>query len=374
MGGVFPRISRLLPGLYSILLAIYYYMSFTYMKINPIKSSIVAVTLGAACLIVVGASLLTVPFAHADDTSNPTVTADTSDVPDSASADLNSSQDTSDYSGVSADDTAELNSDQADARSAATTMKTLQKKISRLASQGVTVPQNISDDVSKTNSMISAVLAATTLDDANVAGTSDVDSWVQSVKDDVDDLTNWPKSLKQADATLKSLNRALKQDQIISAKLSKSGIDISSMVSDLAANISDLQGIRNDAADLAKTDLSGASSQLDTFTSQVDDATQSDQAIKSLSTIGRFASDLQKTITQDQKVIASLQKRGADVGDLEDALAALKDAGDAVVGELQAKPIDASGVTSALSDYSQVQDDFSSAKSDAADSLSSGQQ
>gem|GEM_PF-4523683 len=246
-------------------------------------------------------------------------------------------------------------------------IKNFQKQLDRLTKQKLTIPSDVVDILKQATTAISDIQSATTLDDAQ-SSLSDFQDAMQSLQmsqQTIQQLSRWPQTLKQVDTILKNLNRQLKQDKIIATRLAKTNLDISNLVTDLTNNIASLQSARDQAIVQITTDPESAFTTLeDDFFGNMSDAQQSDQLIKSLSNLSRFASDYKRGLAQAQSTIASLKRKQIDTSDLASQLVTLKEKADAVQTLLKAKPLDPEEVMSALADLDTVRQDFQTAVED----------
>lgn len=247
-------------------------------------------------------------------------------------------------------------------------LKMFKKQVDRITKQGLTLPAEIASNLDKVSAAITTVKEADSLEIAQ-AGMEDIMDGMQTLqesREDLEKLTRWPQVNKQIDQMIKNLNRQLKQDQNLAAKLAKQGFDISDLVGKFDSGIKELQGVQASAKEKLATDIDGAFETLqDGFYEKMDDVQQSHQTIQMLSNLGRFTSTYKREVVSYERGIKELKRRKLDTTDLETAFATIKEKGAVMQSLLQIKPIDPEAVQSALEDLGAAKQEFENAKTEA---------
>ncbi|MBI5230519.1 MAG: hypothetical protein HY981_04455 [Candidatus Magasanikbacteria bacterium] len=241
------------------------------------------------------------------------------------------------------------------------------KQITKLTKQGIVVPTECSDNLTKVKTVIAAVKTAETFEAVQEAGIEDLQEAMQSLdgcRQQLEMLARWPQTIKQLNSEIKRLESALKRDKSIVAKLSKQGIDLSDEYNAFETAISGLKAVRDEADSKIKSgDSEGAFSALeDRFFGAMQDVWQNDRIIQTMSNLGRFTSDFKRGIADAQRTIKSLKRSKVDTSALEDVLAQSQAKGQEIFALLKTKPLDEEAVMSALQELEDLRQQFDAAR------------
>ena len=240
------------------------------------------------------------------------------------------------------------------------------KQILKLTKQGIAVPAECSDNLTKVKTVIAAVKTAETFEAVQEAGIEDIQDSMQSLNDcrqQLEMLARWPQTIKQLNSEVKRLESALKRDKSIVAKLSKQGIDLSDEYNAFEAAINQLKSVRDGADSKMKSgDSEGAFSDLeDGFFGSMQDVWEKDRIIQTMSNLGRFTSDFKRGVADAQRTIKALKRKKVDTSALEDIMAEVQSKGQEVFTLLKTKPIDEDAVMSDLQELEDLRQQFESA-------------
>ncbi len=209
------------------------------------------------------------------------------------------------------------------------------KQITKLTKQGIVIPADCAENLSKVKTIIAAVKSAQSFEDVQSAGIEDMQDSMQALNDcrqQLEVLARWPQTLKQVNSEIKKLDSALKRDSSIVTKLSKQGIDLSQEYSAFETAVTQLKTVRDDADSKIKSgDSEGAFSDLeDGFFGSMQDVWEKDRIIQTMSNLGRFNSDFKRGIADAERTIKTLKRQKVDTSSLEDILAQSKTKGEEV--------------------------------------------
>lgn len=225
-------------------------------------------------------------------------------------------------------------------------LKQLEKQVTNLTKKKIVVPTEITDNLTKLRTIMDAVNAAKTWEEAEAAGIEDMQDLMQTVdegRQQLEMLARWPQTLKQINNELKNLDRQLKRDKTIVDRLTKKEIDMTVNYENFVAAVDKLKAVRDDAtAKMAAGDSEGAFDAIENdFFGQMEDVWQFDKVIQTMNNLGQFKSEFKRGITQAQQTIKKLEKKKLDVTAVKEALQELQDKGNAILAILKTKDFDA---------------------------------
>lgn len=253
-------------------------------------------------------------------------------------------------------------------KGAETAVKSLQKQFAKLEKQNIAIPENMKQAMEKMNEIFSKVKEAKTMDEALDAGVTDIQEYMQTIQDgrmQLEQLSRWPQTVKQADKLVKKLDSMLVADKKIADRLSKKDFDISDIISNFESKVQALKASREKANELIKTDPEAAFDELQTnFFEQIDEVMQSDRTIKELSNLSRFSSSFKTGLSSMQTAIKSLKAKKVDTTDLETKLQEMKDKATEITNLMKEKPIDTDAVVNAFDELNSLREDFETTKHD----------
>lgn len=246
-------------------------------------------------------------------------------------------------------------------------IKMIQKQIDRLTKQGIAVPAEISDTISKITGIISTLKLSDNFQDVQDQ-MQDLPDLMQTFDDQrmtLEKLSRWPQTLKQANQIIKQLNRTLAQNKNLSLRLAKNGFDINDIVSKFEASVQAMKDSRDKAVELIKTDPDAAYDELqNNVFEQVDDIMQSDRTIKELGNLSRFKSSFKSGLAEGQSMIRKLKSQKIDTSDLEAKLEEIKGKATEINSIISQKPIDTEAIVGVFEELDTMRQDFQSAASD----------
>lgn len=252
-------------------------------------------------------------------------------------------------------------------------IKTFEAQINKLKKQKIVPPVEVIETLAKIKSIITAVTAAKTWEEAEAAGIEDMQDLMSGLWESqklMDTLSRWPKTLNDINAQLKTLNAAYKRDINTAKKLSKKDIDVLDPLSALKTSIDKLTAARDEATAKIKAgtadDVEEAFTILqdDFFGGQIEEAWASDKTINIMGNLTQFQAQSKKELTQAQNTINQLKKQKKDTSGLVEILALTK----IKVAEIQnlskAKPLDAEAVMDVLDELNSLRMEFADAYSE----------
>ncbi len=251
-----------------------------------------------------------------------------------------------------------------------------ERQLTRLTKQGLTLPGDVSEKLSKAKEIIGAVKNAKTFEEAQNAGMEDLQDIMQDLNDSrqqLEMLARWPQTLKQIDRQLAQLQRELKQSKAIVERLKKKEIDLSSTYNAFAEAVAKLKGVRDEADIKAKAgDMEAAMELLqEDFFGQLDDIRQNEQVIITMSNLGRFMSDFKRSLSEAERQVRQAERKKLDTTELRDLLSQAQAKGAEIKAMLQGGgEIDEEEIMSTLHELEDIKQQF---QEKAQDLLGTGQ-
>ncbi len=246
-------------------------------------------------------------------------------------------------------------------------IKMFQKQIDRLIKQGIAVPTETTENIAKINTLIQTLKSTENFQDAQEQ-MQELPDLMQSLDEqrmNLEKLSRWPRTLKQADQILKQLNRTLTQNKNLSLKLAKTGYDISDIVSKFEASVQAMKDSRDKAVELIKTDPDAAYDEVqNNLFEQMDDVMQSDRTIKELGNLSRFNSSFKRGLAEGQSMIRKLKAKKIDTADLEAKLLEIKAKAAEINAIISQKPIDTEAIVGVFEDLDSMRQEFQNMASD----------
>jgi len=242
-------------------------------------------------------------------------------------------------------------------------VKMFDKQVAKLAKQKITIPTEITENLTKLKTIISTVKNAKTWEEIEESGFEDMPDLMQTIDENrqqLEMLARWPQTLKQLNKELANLDRQLKKSKTTVNKLKKKDIDLTTQYDQFAAAIAKLKSVRDEAAAKIKEgDSEGAFDLLETdFFGQMEDTWQYQKVIDMMSNLGQFTSTFKKDLAQVQKQINTLKKKKIDITELQDLYNQMKAKGDEIVAVIKSKEIDEDTMTVMFDEMENLRQDF----------------
>lgn len=242
-------------------------------------------------------------------------------------------------------------------------MRMFEKQIAMLTKQKIAIPQDVTDNLNKVKTIIAAIKTAKTWEEMETAGIEDMQDLFMSLDESrqkLEVLARWPQTLKQINAELNRLAAALKRAKILTAQLSKKGVDLSGVYSEFESAVNKLKSIRDEAAaKIAAGESEEAFNLLENdFFGQMEDVWEHQKLIEMMSNLGRFASDFKRGIAQTQQTINMLKRKKIDTAELSELLSQAKTKGDEVLSLMKQKPIDTDAVINGIQELEDMRQTF----------------
>lgn len=243
-------------------------------------------------------------------------------------------------------------------------LKMFKSQIAKLTKQKITVPTELSDNITKLEAIIAQVKTAKTSEEIDAIDFDSMQELMQNLDENrqqLEVLARWPQTLKQVNQQLTQLTRELKKSKTIVDRLAKKDIDLQAEYTAFADAVAKLQSVRDDAvAKMAAGNSEEAFTALeDDFFGQIEDAWQNQRVIMMMSNLGGFASSFKQNINQSNSVIKKLKLKKLDTAELESIVAEANAKGQEVIALLKVKPLDQDTVTGNLDDLENLRQEFS---------------
>lgn len=235
-------------------------------------------------------------------------------------------------------------------------VKMFEKQVAKLAKKNIPVPAEVADNLAIVKSLIAEIKSGK-MD--NAQDIFDAIQQLDQTRGQMEMLAQWPQTVKQMDQQIKNLEKELKRDKTIVARLSKKGMDLSSVYAEFEAAINRLKETREAAKAKLSEDASEAFDMVQNdFFGQMDDVWENSRIINTLSNVGQFQINSTREMNQAQQQIKFLKRQKIETNELEDLLAQAKAKLVEIKELFKAKPIDSDSIIEALSGLEGLRQDF----------------
>lgn len=249
---------------------------------------------------------------------------------------------------------------------AAQGMKMFEKQLAQLTKQKIAVPAEVAETLQKIKTAITTIKAAKTWAEVEAAGLEDLQDMFMSLdeqRQQLEMLTRWPQTVKQAQREITNLTRELKRAKSIVTKLAKKDIDLSDEYGTMESAVNKLKETL--AAAQAKVQEGTSDSIQEAFDllqneffGQMDDVWEANRIIQTMSNLGQFTSDFKRGIADAKRQITQLKRQRIDTSELAEILAEAQAAGNEITAMLKAKPIDEDAVIEAIQEMEDFRQQF----------------
>lgn len=244
-------------------------------------------------------------------------------------------------------------------------IKMMKSMLPKLAKQGVTPPQELSDALAKAEEFIAYVgkiKSADDIEDADafmdrMSDMADVGSVLQEWGPRIGDLMRMGQMMKEADKRMKQIDRDVKR---VKAQAAKSKVDLSDLVSSLDTAVAELKQLFADAK--AKTDPEEKQDAVESFFDKIGDLYDTVQLIDGLKNLTKMRADWARRLQQNDRDIKQLQKKKLDVNAMTAAQQELKPKLGEFDALLKQKPLDQDALLALREEAMTLQEQFDDAK------------
>ena len=244
------------------------------------------------------------------------------------------------------------------------TITTFGKSIAKLTKQGLTIPQETTDNLNKVQAIIDAINANKSIDELEALGLDDIGDIMDQLGESrktLEMLARWPQATKQVDKEIVNMGKVAVRLEATVNKLKTKEIDLTDNLAKFKAGIEEIKAARADAEQKVKSgDTEGGFDALEANVFQkISDIYEEQRIIETMANLSRFAADYKKGIASAQQQINSLKKKKINTAELEDILNRTKTKGNEVLALLKAKPLDEGAIADGLDELGNLRTEFS---------------
>jgi prefoldin subunit 5/Sec-independent protein translocase protein TatA len=235
-------------------------------------------------------------------------------------------------------------------------IKMFEKQLAQLTKQKVTIPAEVTEAMQKAKTTVSTIKKAKTWDEVEAAGLEDLQDVFMSLdeyRQQLEMLSRWPQTVKQAQREVNNLTRELKRAKSVVTRLAKKGIDLSDEYGTMESAVNKLKDVLAQAQAKVKEGTSESIQEAfelleSEFFGQMDDVWEANRIIQTMSNLGQFTSDFKRAMADAKRQIRDLKRRKIDTSELEEIMAEAQARGNEIIAMLKTKPIDEEAVIDAL--------------------------
>gem|GEM_PF-6230049 len=203
-------------------------------------------------------------------------------------------------------------------------LKMMQSMITKLTRQNITIPGEYATLVSELTQALAVVKNATEMTDEVQAAMEVIMEKGEELRDAgprLGALSQWPQTLKQAEAQVKRL-----EAQLARVKKNKTTANYPDLIARVEGNVGNVRGALAQAkAEASGGDIEGA---MDTLRDGVFEATQDAydalRVLENIANVGRIVKQAEKEIARYEKEATRYEKKGANVSALRALIAQMK--------------------------------------------------
>ena len=254
----------------------------------------------------------------------------------------------------------------------ASQMTRIKKKVATLQQKGVTVPTELTDALTKADTLIAQINSAgemSELDDADVPSVMDeIGQALREQLPNLERLANLPKMEARIDKQIAQFDVQLVTAQKLALT---SKIDLTDAITDFSNGITNLKSVYATAkAQIASGDSeAGFTALQENVLGAIPDVAQFFQAIQQIRKLQSSITQIGRQISQASLTVSRLKRKGVDTTSLETTLADTKQKFADLKSLAIVKPFDASAVFDALNALTDDQQQFQ----DQVDTITGGQ-
>ena len=238
-----------------------------------------------------------------------------------------------------------------------------EKQLAKLEKQGLTIPTDVKDDLSKLKIGLDAIRNATSpeeLDAADPETLGDLMDKVNESRPRLEMLAKWPRILKQADQQIARFRKELAKTKSLVDRLKVKDIDVSANYATFEEAVMKIKAARDEADVLMQQGQSeeAFNKMEDEFFNLLDNVGEHQRVIQTMSNLSRFNVEFKRGMADAQKQIKNLQRRKIDVAELRDIYNQALAKGNEIVALIKVKPIDEEAILAAMDDMENLKQQF----------------
>lgn len=235
-------------------------------------------------------------------------------------------------------------------------IKMFEKQIQKLVKQKIAVPPTVTESMDKVKSAIADIKAGKM---ENAEGIFELVQNLDENRNEMEMLARWPQTIKEVDRQVRNLDTQLKQAKTTTVRLTKKGIDVTTILAQFEAGVIKMKQVRDEAKLKIQESAEDAFEMIQNdFFGQMEDIMENHKTIMTMANFGQFQTDFNREINNATQKIKSLKKQKIDVTGLEDLLAQAKEKGAEVKALFKVKPLDVDVVIDALSEVENLGQEF----------------
>lgn len=242
-------------------------------------------------------------------------------------------------------------------------MRQFEKQLQMLTKQGIAVPADITETLTKIKSILAAVKAAKTADELTAAGWENLHDEMDSLREKqelLQQLSRWPQTLKQANRMLTMYTRQLTKIKTTVDRLRAKGIDMSAFYTEIETNINALKAARDEAvASVAAGKAEEAFTILeDKFFGNDQEIMEKQRIIQTMTNISRFPTDYKRGKKELDGMMTKMKRKKIDLTEIQPLYTTITTKADEVLQLIRVAKPDPEAIMDALQDLEDARQDF----------------
>ena len=244
-------------------------------------------------------------------------------------------------------------------------LKMFKSQVARLAKSKVAVPADVLENIAKLEAIIAQVKTAKTSEEIDAIDFESMQDLMQNMDESrqkLEQLTRWPKTLKDINRQLTQLQREQKRAKSIANRLGKKGMDVQDLYNSFVDAINKLKSVRDSAVEkMAAGDGEEAFDLIENeFFGQMEDVWQHFRVLMMMSNMGQFNAEFKREMARAQLQINRLKRQKKDTSELEAILQQAKERGQEIQNMIKTKDFDEDTIKDAFDEMENVGQEFDS--------------
>lgn len=240
-------------------------------------------------------------------------------------------------------------------------IKMMKTALKKLAKEGITTPQELSDAIAKADELIAylrSIKSADSIEDPDafmdkMSEMMDVGPVLQEWGPRMGDLMRMSQMMKEAERRVKQIKKDVKRAK---SGAVKSKIDLTELLAELDGALATLDQALADAK--AKTDPEEKLEAVEGFFDQLQSAYETIQLVEGMKNLARLRADIARRITQSDREVKALKRKKVDTTELAAIVAEAKTKLGELDASLKQKPLDEDLTLGILEELKELGEQF----------------
>lgn len=243
-------------------------------------------------------------------------------------------------------------------------LKMFKTQIAKITKQGLTIPEEITANLTKAQELIDKINTAKSSDELEDFDMSEVGEVMQSLNESrgqLQTMAQLPSILKQMKSEIKRQTADLARANKLAANLNKKGLDVSQHLTNFTEQLAQLKNLYDEVTQKSQSgnieeDLMSTIGE--DFFGQIQEAYQPYKTIQIISNLGTFKANFKLQLSQAANQIKQVERKKLDATELKSLYDQAKERGNEIIATLKTPDLDPENIMTSLDELQQIQQDF----------------